>query len=213
MSGETLWDGDFDQIDADAEKNFSQAVPDNELAGVLEAILMVAPEPVPTYELARVTEHDEDTVTRELKALQQEYVDNAKGFELREVAGGWRIFSRSEYAPWVGRFVLHAENTKLTQAALETLAIIAYRQPITRAKIAEIRGVGVDSVMRTLLARELIEESGTTITGARLYRTTPLFLEKMGFNSLDELLPLAPFLPPREAIDEITVELEEKSER
>lgn len=187
-----------------------QEVSDIELSRILEAILMVVAEPVAAVDLARVIGAKASQVNRVLVELQADYDRENRGFELREIAGGWRIYSRPAYAPWVGQFVVRAETTKLTQAALETLAIIAYRQPITRAKIAEIRGVSVDSVMRTLLTRDLIEEAGTTVTGANLYRTTNLFLEKMGFTSLDELLPLAPFLPPREAVVEISAELEEK---
>lgn len=185
-------------------------VSDTELPRVLEAILMVVAEPVAAVDLARVTGAKTSQVNRVLAELQAAYDRENRGFELREIAEGWRIYSRPAYAPWVRRFVVRAETTRLTQAALETLAIIAYRQPITRAKITEIRGVSVDSVMRTLLTRDLIEEAGTTVTGANLYRTTNLFLEKMGFASLDELLPLAPFLPPREAVAEISAELEEK---
>lgn len=171
---------------------------------------MVVAEPVAAVDLARVTGAKTSQVNRVLAELQAAYDRENRGFELREIAEGWRIYSRPAYAPWVRQFVVRAETTKLTQAALETLAIIAYRQPITRAKITEIRGVSVDSVMRTLLTRDLIEEAGTTVTGANLYRTTNSFLEKMGFASLDELLPLAPFLPPREAVAEISAELEEK---
>lgn len=210
-----------------------EQVPADQLAGAIEAILMVVSEPVTPAALAKVLGHSPKRVHECLLALQRDYerghsastaaeaadsdpsapTPAPRGFELREAAGGWRIYSRPAYAPWVGKFVVRAESAKLTQAALETLAIVAYRQPVTRAKIAEIRGVGVDSVMRTLLARELVEEAGTTLTGAYLYRTTPLFLEKMGFNSLDDLLPLAPFLPPREAIDELSAELEENRGR
>ena len=130
-----------------------------------------------------------------------------RGFELREVAGGWRIYSARAYADVVGRFVVGSSHARLSQAALETLAVIAYRQPISRARIARIRGVNVDGVVRTLLARGLVEETGTTPSGARLYGTTGEFLEKMGMTSLSELVPLAPYLPSADALDELEEEL------
>jgi segregation and condensation protein B len=130
-----------------------------------------------------------------------------RGFELRFVAGGWRFYSRAEYAPAVERLVLEGQTARLTQAALETLAVVAYRQPVSRSRVSAVRGVNCDGVMRTLLQRGLIEEAGTEPeTGAILYRTTNYFLERMGLRGLDELPELAPFLPEAEAIEAETQE-------
>ena len=133
----------------------------------------------------------------------------AHGFELREVAGGWRIYSAPAWAEVVGRFVVGTDTSRLSQAALETLAVIAYRQPTTRSRISHVRGVNVDAVVRTLVARGLIEEVGETDSGARLYGTTGYFLERMGFDSLDDLEPLAPYLPASEELDGLAHDLEE----
>ena len=127
----------------------------------------------------------------------------ARGFELRNIAGGWRIYSRAEFAEIVGGFVLEGQTARLTQAALETLAVIAYRQPVSRARVSAIRGVNVDSVVRTLTQRGLIEDSGTDPeSGAILYRTTSYFLERMGIGSVAELPQLSPHLPGLEGIEE-----------
>ena len=121
-----------------------------------------------------------------------------------EIADGWRLYSRDEFAGYVERFVLDGQRARLTQAALETLAVIAYRQPVTRSRISAIRGVSVDAVMRTLLTRGLVEECGADPdTGGGLYQTTSLFLEKMGLRSLDELPSLAPLLPDTSQLDDV----------
>ncbi|WP_240690199.1 SMC-Scp complex subunit ScpB [Arthrobacter sp. PAMC25564] len=126
-----------------------------------------------------------------------------RGFELRNIAGGWRIYSRAEFADIVGGFVLEGQTARLTQAALETLAVIAYRQPVSRARVSAIRGVNVDSVVRTLTQRGLIEGAGTDPeSGAILYRTTSHFLERMGIGSVAELPQLSPHLPGLEGIEE-----------
>ena len=141
-----------------------------------------------------------------LRFLQQEYEAGGRGLDLREVAGGWRLYSREDFAPYVERFILDGQQARLTQAALETLAVIAYRQPVTRSRIAGIRGVSVDAVMRTLLTRGLVEECGADPdTGGGLYRTTRLFLEKLGLRSLDELPSLAPLLPDTSQLDDVAV--------
>ena len=138
-----------------------------------------------------------------LHALADEYTAAARGLDLRQVAGGWRLYTRAECAPWVERFVLDGQSARLTQAALETLAVIAYRQPVTRARISAVRGVNVDGVVRTLLARGLITEAGQdTGTAGTLYRTTPLLLEKLGLQSLEELPDLAPLLPDLDELDD-----------
>src|ERR1700678_2898121 len=162
----------------------------------LEAILLVADEPVPVVVLAQVLERPRNEVTAELKALAEEYATQDRGFDLREIAGGWRFYTREDCAPLVERFVSDSQEVRLTQAALETLAVVAYRQPVNRARVSAVRGVNCDSVMRTLVLRGLVEETGTdTETGALLYRTTGYFLERLGPASLADLPDLAPFLP------------------
>lgn len=184
----------------------------------LEAVLMVIDEPASELELATALLLPVDRVRQLLAELQAEYdgytgedlaTDPVKpttaprGFELRNVAGGWRIFSRSTFAPVVSRFVLEGQTAKLTQASLETLAVIAYRQPVPRARVSAIRGVNVDSVIRTLAQRGLIEEAGTDPEfGAVLYQTTSYFLERMGIGSVEELPQLAPHLPGLDNLEE-----------
>ena len=167
-----------------------------ELAGALEAIMLVVDEPVAEMQLAQILEQPTERVAAMLEDLSARYTGAGHGFDLRRVAGGWRLYTRPEYAAYVERFVLDGQSVRLTQAALETLAVVAYKQPVTRSRISAIRGVNCDGVMRTLVTRGLIEECGTeSETGAYLYRTTALFLEKLGLNSVEQLPPLAPFLP------------------
>ncbi|WP_438870657.1 SMC-Scp complex subunit ScpB [Paractinoplanes bogorensis] len=169
---------------------------DAELAGALEAIMLVVDEPVAELQLAQILEQPTERIAATLDNLSARYTAAGHGFDLRRVAGGWRLYTRPEYAAYVERFVLDGQSVRLTQAALETLAVVAYKQPVTRSRISAIRGVNCDGVMRTLVTRGLIEECGTEgETGAHLYRTTGLFLEKLGLNSVDQLPPLAPFLP------------------
>lgn len=173
-----------------------------DLAPALEAVLMVVDEPVPTVTLAQVLQRTEDDVVAALSQLAGEYVEQGRGFVLREVAGGWRFYSSPTYAAAVERFVLDGQQARLTQAALETLAVVAYRQPVSRARISAVRGVNVDAVMRTLLSRGLVEECGTDgETGAHLYRTTTYFLERLGAASLEELPEIAPYLPDLESLE------------
>jgi segregation and condensation protein B len=170
--------------------------------GALEAILLVVDEPVAEVTLAQTLEQPVDVVTATLRDLAEEYAETGRGFELRRAAGGWRLYTRPDFAPYVERFVLDGQQVRLTQAALETLAVVAYKQPVTRSRISAIRGVNCDGVIRTLVSRGLIEECGTEPeSGAFLYRTTSLFLEKLGMDSVGELPPLAPFLP--DDVDEI----------
>ncbi|HET8795337.1 MAG TPA: SMC-Scp complex subunit ScpB [Arthrobacter sp.] len=184
----------------------------------LEAVLMVIDEPATEFELATALLLPVDRVRSLLAELRAEYdgytgedpapdaasaTTAPRGFELRNVAGGWRIFSRSTFAPVVSRFVLEGQTAKLTQASLETLAVIAYRQPVPRARVSAIRGVNVDSVIRTLTQRGLIEEAGTDPEfGAVLYQTTSYFLERMGIGSVAELPKLAPHLPGLDNLEE-----------
>ncbi|WP_030919186.1 SMC-Scp complex subunit ScpB [Streptosporangium amethystogenes] len=167
-----------------------------DLRAGLEAILLVVDEPVAEVTLAQVLERPVHEVGRVLRELSAEYTEAGRGFDLREVAGGWRFYTRAECASLVERFVRDGQQTRLTQAALETLAVVAYRQPVSRARVAAIRGVNSDGVMRTLVTRGLVEEAGTEPESqAVLYRTSSYFLERMGLRGLDELPELAPFLP------------------
>ena len=166
------------------------------LRASLEAILLVADEPVPVVVLAQVLERPRNEVSAVLNDLAEEYKSGGRGFDLREIAGGWRFYTREDCAPLVERFVSDGQEVRLTQAALETLAVVAYRQPVSRARVSAVRGVNCDSVMRTLVLRGLVEETGTdSETGAILYRTTAYFLERLGLASLEDLPDLAPFLP------------------
>ncbi len=172
------------------------------LRQALEAVLMVVDEPVSEVALAQVAERPTEEVAATLAELAREYAAQQRGFELRRVAGGWRFYSRPECAAVVERFVRDGQQARLTQAALETLAVVAYRQPVSRARIAAVRGVNVDGVIRTLVSRGLVEEAGTdSETGAILYRTTGLFLERMGLDSLEDLPELAPHLPDPGSVD------------
>jgi segregation and condensation protein B len=180
------------------------------LRACLEAILLVVDEPVPEVVIAQVLERPRGEIAAACRELAAEYTADGRGFDLREVAGGWRFYTREECAPVVERFVRDGQEVRLTQAALETLAVVAYRQPVSRARVSAVRGVNCDGVMRTLGLRGLVEEAGTEHeTGAILYRTTGYFLERLGLAGLEELPELAPFLPdqiddPEDAGDEPT---------
>lgn len=174
------------------------------LRAALEALLLVADEPLDTQTLAGLTRTPVDEVVTALHDLSQEYAIQGRGFDLRELGGGWRFWTRDNCAPVVERFVLDGQHARLTQAALETLAVVAYRQPVTRARISAIRGVNVDGVVRTLVTRGLIEEMGHDgESGAILYRTTTFFLERLGLKSLDELPPIAEHLPMPDDVEEV----------
>lgn len=164
----------------------------------LEAILLVVDEPVDANTLAQVLEVATDDVVEALRTLRREYVEDGRGFVVREVAGGWRLYTDPGAAPYVERFVLHGRSARLSQAALETLAVIAYKQPVTRAAVSEIRGVEADGAVRSLVARGLVEEVGRDDAPGQplLYGTTSAFLEQLGLGSLDEL-PALPSLTPR----------------
>jgi segregation and condensation protein B len=180
-----------------SEQTLDIAVAD--LRPALEALLMVADQPLDVATLASAAGHPVDKVSATLSALAEEYAEQGRGFELRNVAGGWRFYTREEYAAVVEGFVLEGQQARLTQAALETLAVVAYKQPVSRARVSAIRGVNVDGVMRTLLTRGLVEEAGQDeSSGANLYRTTGYFLERIGVTSIDELPELAPYLPDLE---------------
>ncbi len=201
--------------------------PPTDIHAALEAVLMVAAAPVREEELARTLNVPVHEARSGLEYLKAEYdgvigptpvappespdlrydggsASRVRGFELRQVAGGWRIYSRSEYAQLVTDFVVEGSSSRLSQAALETLAVVAYLQPVSRSRISAIRGVNVDGVVRTLVQRGLLtaherEES----TGSVLYSTTPLFLEKLGLGSLDELPDIAPLLPGTDQLEDL----------
>jgi segregation and condensation protein B len=193
--------GDADDLpDPDA---FEPGLSDDQLRGAVEAIMLVVDNPVSTVVLAQVLEEPTVRVEAVLAQLREEYARPGRGIELRQVAGGWRLYTRPDYASYVERFVLDGQQIRLTQAALETLAVVAYKQPVTRSRVSAIRGVNCDGVMKTLVTRGLIEECGTEESGAHLYRTTQLFLEKIGINSVADLPSLAQYLPAN--LDEIEV--------
>ena len=174
----------------------------NEIHRSIEAILMVIDEPVTETTLATILEQTIEDVERAIAELVTSY--EGRGFELKKVNGGWRFYSHPDQSSVVERFVLDGQQNRLTQAALETLAVIAYRQPISRARVSAIRGVNVEAVMKTLVNRGLVEESGVEHeSGAILYRTTSYFLERLGVNSLEDLPALAPYLPDLAALDEV----------
>ena len=174
-----------------------------DLKPALEAVLMVADQSLDDLTLAQAVGHPPADVSEALLELAASYDERGHGFELRNVAGGWRYFTRDEYAPAVERFVLDGQQARLTQAALETMAVVAYRQPISRSRVSAIRGVNVDGVMRTLVTRGLVEEAGTEHeSGAILYQTSSYFLERMGLASVGDLPELAPYLPELSDMDD-----------
>jgi segregation and condensation protein B len=182
----------------------SSAELDPEFRVALEAILMVVEEPVPANTLAQVLEVGDREVIDALRLLRREYLDNGHGFVLREVGGGWRLYSAPQAAPYVERWITHGRSSALSRAALETLAIVAYRQPVTRAVISQIRGVDADGAVRTLVARGLVEAVGRADTPGQpvLYGTTTTFLEQVGIKSIEDLPSLGVFAPPGPPPDE-----------
>ena len=179
-------------------------LPAPSLGAALEALLIVAVEPQSAVDLAEATRHPVEEVASRLRELSEEYAAEERGFALREVAGGWRFYTSASCSGMVERWVLDGQQAKLTQAALETLAVIAYRQPVSRARISAVRGVNVDGVLRTLQSRGLIEEAGTDpASQAILFRTTPYFLERLGIASLDDLPDLAEHLPDLAELDAV----------
>lgn len=196
-------------VDAEAEFSKVEAIPGG-VKSAIEAILAVAEAPVSVRELSaalivseRAVEHALDQLYREYNGEESGYGEDEnrvapepRGFQLRNIAGGWKLYARDDFAPWVARFVTRSKSATLSKPAYETLAVIAYQQPVTRARVASIRGVNADAAIRQLLQRQLIREAGReTGTGATLYETTELLLAKLGLNSLEELPALAPFLP------------------
>jgi len=181
----------------------------DELGRVLEALLLVVDTPVTAEALATATEQPVYRVTAKLHLMADELADRDSGIELRQNGEGWRLYTRSRFAPYVEKLLLDGARTKLTRAALETLAVVAYRQPVTRARVSAVRGVNVDAVMRTLLARGLITEVGTdSDSGAVTFATTELFLERLGLNSLTDLPDIAPLLPDVDSIEDLSESLD-----
>jgi segregation and condensation protein B len=200
---------DSQPAQADTERLHDAAPPvpapgdQTELAATLEAVLFVLDAPVSVTALAASLERPVGTIKQALAVLRRGYDDRRAGIELREVAGGVRLYTRPTYAPAVEKHLRDGQRSRLTQAALETLAVVAYRQPVTRARVAAIRGVNVDGVVRTLISRGLITEVGADPeTGGSLFATTELFLEKMGLRTLAELPSLAPMLPEIDTLDD-----------
>jgi len=174
------------------------------LRAAIEALLLLADEPMATITLAQATRRPVEEVEPVVRELAAEYTEQLRGFDLREVAGGWRFYTRAECSPLIERWVLDGQQARLTQASLETLAVIAYQQPVSRGRVSAVRGVNVDGVIKTLLTRGLIEEAGTDDESqAILYRTTGYFLERLGISSLAELPPLAEHLPDLGDLEEV----------
>ena len=182
---------------------------DDELGRVLEALLLVVDTPIAVEALAATTEQPVYRIAAKLRLMADEFAERDSGIDLREAGGGWRMYTRPRFAPYVERLLLDGARSKLTRAALETLAVVAYRQPVTRARVSAVRGVNVDAVIRTLLARGLITEAGTDPdTGAVTFSTTELFLERLGLSSLADLPDIAPLLPELDAIDDLSESLD-----
>jgi segregation and condensation protein B len=191
-------------VAAGDENELPDVSSDEALEAALEALLLVVDSPINEESLADTVGVSVARVTVALRTMAQKLTERASGIDLRRVGEGWRFYTRDTYAPFVEKLLLDGQRSKLTRAALESLAVIAYRQPVTRARVAAVRGVNVDGVIRTLLARGLIEEMGTDPdTTGTLYVTTELFLERLGLSSLNDLPPIAPLLPEVDTIDDI----------
>ncbi|ATE56477.1 SMC-Scp complex subunit ScpB [Actinosynnema pretiosum] len=188
----------------DAEASAVDLSDDAEFESALESVLLVVDTPIDEQQLAGVFEQPARRVRATLRRMSERYTASGSGIDLRRIGDGWRFYTRDRHAPFVEKLLLDGQRAKLTRAALETLAVIAYRQPVTRARVAAVRGVNVDGVIRTLVARGLIAEAGNdNDTGGILYRTTELFLERLGLASLTDLPPIAPLLPEVDAIDDV----------
>ena len=180
-----------------------ETVDDDELARVLEALLLVVDTPASPESLASATDQPVHRIAETLQRIAADYTARDAGIDLREAGGGWRMYTRARFAPYVERLLLDGTRSKLTRAALETLAVVAYRQPVTRARVSAVRGVNCDAVIRTLVARGLIIEAGTDAdSGATTFATTELFLERLGLSALTDLPDIAPLLPDVDVIDD-----------
>ncbi len=182
---------------------------DDELARVIEALLLVVDTPVSPEALASATAQPVANVAATLVRIAAELNNRDSGIDLRETGGGWRMYTRARFAGYVERLLLDGARSKLTRAALETLAVVAYRQPVTRARVSAVRGVNCDAVIRTLVARGLITEAGTDPdSGATTFATTELFLERLGLADLTELPDIAPLLPDVDVIEDLSENLD-----
>ncbi|TDZ80082.1 Segregation and condensation protein B [Mycobacteroides salmoniphilum] len=198
------------EASGEAESGAEEFVPmaDDELISTLEALLLVVDTPISASAVAAVVAQPLDRVAEALQRISEILTDRTSGIDLRETVDGWRMYTRAQYAPYVEKLLLDGTRSKLTRAALETLAVVAYRQPVTRSRVSAVRGVNVDAVMRTLLMRGLIAEAGTDDdSGAVMFRTTELFLERLGLTSLTDLPDIAPLLPDIDVIDDLSENL------
>ena len=194
-------DGDTDET--------AELIEADELDRVLEALLLVIDTPVSVETLASATQQPPDRIGEALHRIAADLTERDSGIDLRETGGGWRMYTRARFAPYVERLLLDGARSKLTRAALETLAVVAYRQPVTRARVSAVRGVNCDAVIRTLVARGLITEAGTDAdSGATTFSTTEMFLERLGLSSLGELPDIAPLLPDVDVIDDLSETLD-----
>lgn len=194
----------FEDPDDPAPREVEDELGAPSLGAALEALLIVAVEPMPTVVLAQAARQPVQDVEAALQSLSAGYERDGRGFSLREVAGGWRYYTSATCSDVVERWVRDGQHSRLTQASLETLAVIAYRQPVSRARVSAVRGVNVDGVLRTLQSRGLIEEAGIDPSSqAILYRTTPYFLERLGIASLEDLPDLSEHLPDLAELDAV----------
>ncbi|MBX7434559.1 SMC-Scp complex subunit ScpB [Mycobacterium sp. Y57] len=199
------------ELDLEPAPGLHSDLEDAELDAALEALLLVVDTPVSVEALAATTDQQPARVADRLRQMADGLAARDSGIDLREAGGGWRMYTRAKFAPYVERLLLDGARSKLTRAALETLAVIAYRQPVTRARVSAVRGVNVDAVIRTLLARGLITEAGTDAdSGAVAFATTELFLERLGLTSLTDLPDIAPLLPDVDVIDDLSETLGEE---
>jgi len=204
MSEEGVADPESDLVAAGDADALPDVTSDEALEAGLEALLLVVDSPASEELLSDTLGQPQARIVVALRTMAQKFTERSSGIDLRRVGEGWRFYTRDTYAPFVEKLLLDGQRSKLTRAALESLAVIAYRQPVTRARVAAVRGVNVDGVIRTLLARGLIEEMGTDPeTTGTLYVTTELFLERLGLSSLNDLPPIAPLLPEVDTIDDI----------
>ncbi|MBI4743597.1 MAG: SMC-Scp complex subunit ScpB [Actinobacteria bacterium] len=179
------------------------------IKGVIEALLFVSDRPLPLPKIMEIAEIDEIAARNILEELKNEYIEQNRGFQLREIAGGYRLYTHPGYASYIEKLILTSDSRKLSQAALETLAIIAYKQPLTKNEISAIRGVNVDGVISSLLEKDLIKEAGREKTPGQpiLYGTTKMFLEKFGLKDISDLPPLEEFEADEETKRQIVMNL------
>jgi len=200
--------GPQDSVEDESAEDEFVPMGEDELISTLEALLLVVDTPIAAASVASVVAQPLDRVAEALQRISEILTDRGSGIDLRETADGWRMYTRARYAPYVEKLLLDGARSKLTRAALETLAVVAYRQPVTRSRVSAVRGVNVDAVMRTLLMRGLIAEAGTDDdSGAVMFRTTELFLERLGLTSLSDLPDIAPLLPDIDVIDDLSENL------